>query len=198
MAISKVNLCNISLSRLGHKKFITSLDPADTTVEGQLCDMYFEQTAAETLEMVDCRFARSRARCTRLTETPAFGYDYAYQLPGNCLIVRKMVDSEGNDTTSKWTREGNTIITDLDACYIEYTKYVVEPDHWNAMFRRLFVLRLAADLSTGITASDNRLDRIQNEMFEVIRLIKNNNAAESDQTGRKRGGNNAWDEAGTG
>lgn len=197
MDISKVNQCNISLARLGHKKFIVSLDPPDTTPEGRLCDLFYEQTAIETLEIIDCRFSAQRARLTRLAEASAFGYSYKYQLPGDCLKVRKMVDSAGNDTMAKWVREGDCVLTDEAECYIKYTRYVLEPNLWSGLFRRLFMLRLAEVLSTAITASDKRLAQIQGEIIETVRLIKNNNASEGNETGRTGAGNMSWDQTGT-
>jgi hypothetical protein len=85
-----------------------------------------------------------------LSVPPAFGYAAAYQLPADCLFVREV--GEGDDCP--WEVEGGTLFTDMAApLRVKYTRAVVNPAAFDALFAEALAVRLASEIAVSLTES---------------------------------------------
>lgn len=85
--------------------------------------------------------------------TPAFGWDYSYTLPTQCVRLMT-VNGHDNDTGNKedfYEIEGRDILTDANECKITYIKYSDNTPIWDPLLRLAVVIRLASKLAHKIS-----------------------------------------------
>ena len=121
MASSDVEICNVALVRVD-RKTITGLD--DGSPSGNACDAIFGTTRDDLLRSHDWNFARARQKLARLVATPAYEFDYSYQLPTDYLSARGVHDNEDGAGSIVHRIEGDTISASAVDVYLTYTKLV--------------------------------------------------------------------------
>ena len=94
------------------------------------------------------------------TLVPAFGFDYAYDLPDGCLRVVKVTDSDDSGDYD-FVVEGDNILTNRDPAYIKYLYQETDPDNWDAVLREMVATHLAIDLAYNLTNSRTLADYIR-------------------------------------
>lgn len=153
---SKVQICNLALSRLGAST-ITSL--TDNTTEAKLCNTFFDDIADEVMCEGSWTSTITRASLARTTNTPAFGYSYEFQLPVDpkCLKVLNLDEDTPGDTSYKI--EGDKLLTDNSTCKIRYIAQLTDSEDWDTMLRRAFVARLASELAYPLTGSASKAEQ---------------------------------------
>ena len=93
-------------------------------------------------------FATEYVELGQLTTTPAFKFQYAYQLPSDCLRV---IDLHGTEENFKVI--GNKIFTDAESAYLIYIKDVTDTGAFDVLFEECLVLKLAYEACFYITGS---------------------------------------------
>lgn len=148
---SETDICNLALVRIGSLP-ITSMD--DGSKRSTALNSIFEMVRDMVLRDHPWNFAVQRATLAQLTEAPAFGYTYAYQLPVDCLRVLGMVGDEDNlDPSLTYKLEGGHLLTDEDSAQIKYIRRVTEVGLYDAGFVSALASRLAAEVAYNLTAS---------------------------------------------
>jgi len=150
MSLSEVQICNLALLKVGNLS-ITSLE--DATKEGRACKIYYPPLRNELLAAHPWNFAMSRADISaQLATTPAFQWDYAYTIPGDCLRVWELWG-----TDAEWVVEGGELLTNQDEeIYIRYIKLITETARFSPSFENCLSVRLGAELA-GKLADDKNL-----------------------------------------
>jgi hypothetical protein len=163
-------ICNLALIKYGDRT-ITSINEASK--EGRACKVLYPLMRDEMLYAHPWNFAMRRADITgSLTDTPVFGYDYAYQLPPKCLRVWELFDALTDSTASRvwlsqgqmdktnvspeveWDVEGTQLLTDQEEnIYIRYLIQVTESGKFNPAFVNCLATRLAAELAVKLAKS---------------------------------------------
>ena len=82
--MTKVEICNHALLKIGADT-IASLDINQNDQEAvvqsaKLCNIFFNQALSEVLRTYKWNSALKRTQLTRLTETPAFKFQFKYKL----------------------------------------------------------------------------------------------------------------------
>jgi hypothetical protein len=107
------------------------------------------------------------ADLSRDVTNPEFGHRYRYELPNDCMLVRKvngyLIHSQwpgrsgyGYDFGDTEYREssfqifGRFIHTDAEECKIEYTSYVKETSELDGMFLAAYALLIASNAAKSI------------------------------------------------
>ena len=139
-----VSICNEALSLLGAN---TITDFTDNTKEAELVNHFYYSAIEQTLRDHDWSFAVKRSpELARLFGQPEFGYNYRYQLPSDCLRVIST-----NIHGAEYEIEGEALLTDETGVKIKYICLVLDVSCFDALFRRMLVMRLAADLAYPLT-----------------------------------------------
>lgn len=143
---SEVQICNLALTRLGHKSDpLASL--ADTGKAARLCALHYEPTRDAVLRAHPWNFAVKRAELPALEAAPVWGHARAFQLPADLLRVLELEDSG-----AEYRVEGRTIATDAGApLRLEYLARVTDPGLFDALFIDALAARLAAELAVPLT-----------------------------------------------
>jgi len=173
MALAKIDICNQALLKVGQRE-VNSLDTSSGTNEEQirgakLCNIFYDQAFDEVLRMYPWNCCVKRATPGRSTDTPAFGYDYSFHLPSDCVRIINIFDSvEEYDDGMQWVIEGRNILCDYGTIYL---KYVAKPSNVNALdslCRQALICNLAFKLCTPLQLDDDWSGRLVNELHQVI------------------------------
>ncbi len=167
MSYTKIDLCSRALVKLGANS-IASFNEA--TAEAKVCAQLYEPTVESLLASYPWRFALEKATLARLTSKPTADYQYAYQLPNNCVRVL----SAGNGSKSqglKYKIVGNMLHTNADQVIISY---IARPDEsvFPAFFSNALIAKLAAELCLPLTESTARTDYMYKRAEEEFKIAK--------------------------
>ncbi len=102
---SAVNICNLALNQLSEQE-IGGL--TESSKPARLCNRYFEQSRDELCRAYDWNFASSRVVLAQLSEEPLFGWDFAYALPSDFLMLRD------KETYGLYRIEDGKLLSNLD------------------------------------------------------------------------------------
>jgi hypothetical protein len=148
MASSDVKICNEALTHLGQEEIGSLTEDSNSA---RACKAVYEPTRDEVLRVFPWNFAIERKSLARLSETPAFGFSYYYQLPTDCLRVLGM---EYSDYVFKV--EGNRLLCDYDTAKIVYIKRVTDPNLFDSIFIAALALRIATKIAPRIKGGVSR------------------------------------------
>ena len=171
---SEVEICNVALGRLGIDQFIEALDSSSS--RSRACLNFYAPSRDAVLEEIDWSFAESEIALATLSTTRN-GWAYQYRYPSDCLRARYVTDESGirNNTTYAATPfklgnddTGKTILTDLESAYLIYTKQIINPNVFSALFRSALSWRLAWEIGLTLridaAISQNALAMYRNEL----------------------------------
>jgi len=171
MSASEVAICNSALTRLGAAR-ISSLD--DNSTEGQLCREQYSKVRDMLLRSHPWRFSMERTELARLDSTPAYGFDFQYQLPGDCLRVVEMEFQQSYD----WTVEGTKLLTNKESCNIKYIKKIEDPGVFDPFFSEVLAAALAHNLSFSLVQSVQLRQVLADEYQRLLREARSYSAQE--------------------
>lgn len=168
--MTDVQICNMALRRLGGEA-INSLD--ENSEGARLCKTFYESSLKAVLRDHYWNFATARATLALLSAAPAFDFAYAYQLPTDCVFVRSL-NMEGFD----FAVEGRTLITDLADAKILYTKYVNDPNLYDAIFISALAYRIATEIAYPLTNSVTKIQAMNTMYINEVKKAKVMDASE--------------------
>jgi len=155
---SEVDICNQALAELGAQPIVALTDATD---KARFCNKFYTPARDWLLRKYDWNFASNKATLTRLTDSPAFDYDYAYQLPTlpYCLAVREMQQQRPSEGGYDYNIASRTLETNAATVLIRYTGKITDTTSFDALFEEALVKLLKVKLITalGKSASDREL-----------------------------------------
>lgn len=162
MSFSEVQICNLALLKFGTIT-INSLD--DKTAEARACKVLYPLMRDLLEEAHTWNFVMARADVSALlSATPAFQFDFAYQLPGDCLRVVELYGTE-----DEWVREGNEILTNKEEeIFIRYIKQVTPTGNFPSVFSNSLATLLAAELSAKLKGDKNMRLQLLKELESIL------------------------------
>jgi len=158
MANSETNICNLALSLSGNNRILSLTAESE---EANVCELLYAPTRDEVLAHsgVNWNIAKARAELTETTE-PDFGWDHAFTLPSDLLRVIAQVTDSRDRRLIPWQREGNTILTNDEDCYILYIKMVTDPVQFPPILYEAIYTKLAAKLATRLSKNPQRAQEL--------------------------------------
>lgn len=150
---SEAIIVNHALQMIKNTRRIVEL--SENSKEAHVASEIYAEIRDELLELHNWNFATTRAQLARLVETPAFGFDYMYELPADCLRVSKVsASSEERAAGLKAFRiEGRAILTSETEVFLKYIKVVEDPNLMTPTFRTAFSRKLASRMATSLGQS---------------------------------------------
>ena len=182
---SETEICNLALIKYGDR-LITSIN--DDSKEGRACKVLFPLMRDEMLYAHPWNFAMRRVDITgSISTSPIFGYDYAYQLPPDCLRVWELYDPYTDSTATRiwysegqldkinvvteetWEVERDQLLTDREEdIFIRYVIQVTESGYFNPAFSNCLATRLAAELAVKLAKSRSMRTELLQELDSVV------------------------------
>jgi len=156
MANSDVQIVNMALTGIGSARILSLDDDQETA---RKCKAVYALIRDEVLSTYPWKFASKRQALAELATAPVFGYENAFQIPSDCLrVVETNLDANGY----KWSREGDTIVTDQTPMKIKYIQRITDPTKYSSAFVVALSARLEAELAfpctTDATLAKNKMD----------------------------------------
>lgn len=184
--ISTTVIVNMALSALGIAP-VLSID--DNTKPAKVMNVWFDPTRDEVIRAAAWTFARTRATLAQLTETPAFTWDYQYQLPvkPKCLRVLKLI--EGYD----YVIESDKLLTNFETASILFLQRVTDPTKYDSMFVPALAYRLAFNACFDLTGSLDRTAQVNKAYEHILNIASGMSLNEHHRTPDY---NNSWIQAG--
>lgn len=155
---SIVDICNLALAHLGNKAQVVSISPVDGSVEADYCARFYPLARDEILELADWSFARSRATLTLLATNPSTTWEYAYALPSDCMVPRRIVTGEyymHEDDSRDFEVEGTAFLTNKKDAVLIYTRPMEDPTKFSAGFITALSYKLGAYLAGPILRGES-------------------------------------------
>lgn len=150
-----ITICSDALIMLGAKA-ITSFN--DGTDESSTCDRLYPDIRDSTLVMYPWTFNTKKIQLAQLLTAPTNVWRYAYQLPGDKLANPRAVydtPAVGAAPRKDWEIQGDQLLTNLPAVYIDY-QYSVGEFAWPQYFVQLMKYMMAWHLALPITEQSDR------------------------------------------
>jgi len=149
---TEVSICSNALRRLGDDP-ITSL--TDDTERARLCNAFYTDARDAVLRSHPWNFAITRASLAKLSDTPAYGFNYQYSLPTNpyCLRVLEMEYPDYIFKVENVATHGRVLLTDEGTAKILYIARITDTNLFDPMFVDVLTAKLSLDLAYPVTNS---------------------------------------------
>jgi hypothetical protein len=174
---SKVQICNMALSRLGAAT-ITAL--TDNTTEAKLCNTLFSDLANRAMVQGSWTTTIKRASLAKTTNTPTFEYTNEFQLPVDPLCL-KVLNVDDLDYKTDYRIEGDKLLTDNSSVKIRYIAQLTDSEDYGPLLTEAIEVLLASYLALPISGDKNLAARLKEEYFQLV----SNNLAIDGQQGSK-------------
>ena len=156
MSDTAITLCSKALIKIGAKG-ITSFE--ENTAEAEVANQLYEPCLQNLLASYPWRFALTQKTLARLTDKPISDYQYAFQLPNDCVRVL----SAGQNIRSSglnYKIVGQKLYTNAEAVILNYIRRP-EENTFPAFFIDALVGKLAAEFCLPLTESTTRTDYVK-------------------------------------
>jgi hypothetical protein len=143
---STVDICNGALNQLGAT---TILSLTEDSKNARLCNSRYTQVRDAVFRSHPWNCLQQRVELAQSTITPAWGYSFKYDLPGDCLRLLRILDYDSDHKV-----EGRSILSNNSSMKILYISRVTDPNQYDENLRETLSAALAADIAYAITSNN--------------------------------------------
>ena len=143
---STVDICNGALNQLGAT---TILSLTEDSKNARLCNSRFTQVRDAVFRSHPWNCLQKRVELASSTTTPAWGYKFKFDLPGDCLRLLRILDFDSN-----YQVEGRSILSNNSSMKILYISRVEDPNQYDELLRETLSAALGSDIAYAITSNN--------------------------------------------
>ena len=143
---STVDICNGALNQLGAT---TILSLTEDSKNARLCNSRYTQVRDALFRTHPWNCLQTRLELAASSDTPAWGFTYAYTLPANCLRLLRVLDYDSN-----YKVEGRKILSNASTMKILYISRVTDPNEYDELLRETLSAALGADIAYAVTSNN--------------------------------------------
>lgn len=169
MSLTEVDICNSALAKVGAER-ITSL--TEESERARIMAEQYVKIRDKLLRSHPWNFTISRLNLAPSLGTPAFGFQYQFAVPVDCLRILEI------DSRSTWQKEGVYIVSDSPTIGIRYIKKIVDTSKYDASFAEALAASLAADVSYSLVQSVTLKEALIKEADMAMRSARSFDAQE--------------------
>ncbi len=161
---NSVSICSVALQALGSRP-INSFD--ENTEGARICASLYLEARNDVLRQHDWNCIRKRIVLSPLADKPAFGWQNAFQLPGDYVGVVTVGAPGYPDTfTLPYTIEGTTLLCNADTVWLQYSFRNGVESTWSRDLVAVMVARMKMELAYPIT-KDRGVASDQRQNYEI-------------------------------
>ncbi|WKJ88757.1 hypothetical protein QZJ86_12065 [Methylomonas montana] len=155
-----IDICNLSLAKLGDEARVTSIAPPDTSMQAQYCALFYSQSLNVMLDKHAWAFATVTVTLTALTTNPNPFWAYAYSLPTDFFGVNDVrssgyIEETQTPPTQNYALEGSTLYSNIaDAVLVYTSSLATDPAKFPPLFIEALSTLLASYLAGPILKGD--------------------------------------------
>ena len=142
---SVVQICNSALNQLGASS-ITAL--TDDSKNARLCNERYTTIRDAVFRAHPWNCLIKRVQLAQDSDTPAWGFDYQYTLPADCLRILGI-----KDYNSDYKIEGRKLLISESEVYLIYLAQITDVNELDVLLRETISAHLAQDIAYAITAN---------------------------------------------
>ena len=146
MASSVVGICNGALNQLGAT---TILSLTEDSKNARLCNSRYTQVRDAVFRSHPWNCLQVRLELPQSTTTPAWGFKFQFDLPGDCLRLLKILDYDSN-----YKVEGRAILSNNETMKILYISRIEDTAQYDELLRETLSAALGADIAYAITSNN--------------------------------------------
>ena len=143
---SVVDICNTALNQLGASTILTLTEDSKNA---RLCNARYTQIRDAVFRSHPFNCLQKRVELSSSTTTPAWGYSFQYDLPGDCLRLLRILDYDSDHKV-----EGRSILSNNSSMNILYISRITDPNQYDELLRETISAALAADIAYAITSNN--------------------------------------------
>lgn len=171
---SEVEICNRALSGIGAKR-INAL--TDASREAQECDLHFAFERDVLLSGFDWVFARGHHALAEMSVNDLEDqWAYKYAVPTDMLNIvwvndisaARAAQASAQVRSCDYAIVGEFLYSDVEACYMGYTKTITDTSLFSTSFENALIWRLSAAIAMPITQSTRIADRAEQMAERVL------------------------------
>lgn len=146
----ETSITNLALAKLGISPVMALTDDSK---QAQFANRFYAQTRDEVLSSHRWNFAMRRAALNRLATGPDFEWEFAYQLPSDCLRVVQLNGYEPTEQQGLFAIEADQLLTDAEEAQVRYIARVTDGSFYPPLFSQALATLLASRLAGPLTGS---------------------------------------------
>ena len=158
---STVDICNGALNQLGAT---TILSLTEDSKNARLCNSRYTQVRDALFRTHPWNCLQTRLEIAASSDSPAWGFTYAYTLPTNCLRLLRVLDYDSN-----YKVEGRKILSNASTMKILYISRVTDPNEYDELLRETLSAALGADIAYAITSNNTTSQNMMLSYQEKLR-----------------------------
>jgi hypothetical protein len=160
----ETSICNLALAKLGISPIMALTDDSK---QAQFCNRFYAQTRDEVLQGHRWNFAMRRTALNLLADAPESEWNFAFQLPVDCLRVVQLNGYQTNERMGEFSVEGGKLLANAEVANIRYVARVEDGSLYHPLFVHALATMLASRLAGPLTGSRNMPTELLQE-YEVI------------------------------
>lgn len=146
----ETSIANLALAKLGISPIMALTDDSK---QAQFANRFYNQTRDEVMSSHRWNFAMRRDTLNHLASDPAFQWEYAYQLPVDCLRVVQLNGYLPTERLGLFSVEANQLLTDAEEAQVRYISRVTDGSFYPPLFVSALATMLAMRLAGPLTGS---------------------------------------------
>lgn len=148
--MTATDICNLALDLLKEAP-ISSLE--DDRPIARWCNRNFATQRDGALSLANWNFAMKRASLTVDVTAPAFGWEYSYTLPTDCIRLLPLTyDGTSEGTPVAHEVEGGLVLTNMSSpLKVRYVRRAVNYDAYHPLFTDYLSARMARRMAHWLT-----------------------------------------------
>ena len=152
---SDLDIINVALVELGIRP---AANRQEQTRPMQFANARYEGVRDEVVTAGNWNSATKRVALTKLTSTPAWGFDNEYQLPSDMVRFVRM-----DDLSLRFRIEGRKLLTNWDEANILYIFRITEVAKMDELLKNAIATRMAAKIALAVKG-----DVRQAQLFDAL------------------------------
>ncbi len=187
---TKTQIVNLALTRLGTERIA---DITDNNKRAKLMSDIYDMLRRKLIRHARWNFALKRAQLAKLASTPAFGFEFEYQLPADYIEIWDVGDSSGVFRNlhpgcegflrlgQDYVIEDGKLLTDEGSIFVLYSYDNTDTSKYTDTFIESFALSLAHKACYSITQDTNLTNVIFGELEKYLGEARHDTSREYTQ-----------------
>jgi hypothetical protein len=165
MAASPLKIANSALVKIGCE-LITSL--SDDNKRARIANEQYEKLRDEVLAAHPWNFCVARKEFAVTADTPAWGYNYEYTIPTDCLRVLEIDDDVPWAVEINPVSGAKVLVTDASEVLAKYIRKTTDTTLFSAYFDEVLATRMAADMAYALVQSTSLAQSMMDVYMKML------------------------------
>jgi len=188
MPFSETDLINNSLLEIGGTEIANRTDGSTNAIKA---DNRYDSLRDGLLADAHWKFATKLVKLASISVEPVFGFDTAFQLPGDWIDTVGVYDNDAGVGFVNWEEAevdgSGVILTSAVDVFLKYIYKVTDPNRFSDLFRIALEYALARDLAIPVAQSRSLRADMKEEAEKALRRAKSHDSLKQPPPRRPRG-----------